>query len=126
MDRPTTTNGDPCDEYGDCISSSISYVRSNPDLSLYLGDEFLISASVSIGLNTSSYLLSWSYDSSVLRDVSGGLFQVIGNVSGIYSVTVTATFTIMETVGNSTVTTSSPLSVSELVETRAIRIGLPN
>jgi hypothetical protein len=119
LNRPTATDGDPCDGYGNCISSSISYIRSNPDFSLYLGDEFVISPSVSIGLNTSSYSLSWSYDGSVLRDVSGGLFQVIGNVSGIYSVTVTATFTIVETVGNSTVTTSSSLSTSESVETRA-------
>jgi hypothetical protein len=116
------SNGDPCDGYGNCISSSIGYIRSNPDHSLYLGDEFTMSPFVSIGPNTTSYLLSWSYDGLVLMDIGGGLFQVIANISGIYSVTVTATFTIVETVGNSTVTSSSSLSTSESVETRAFEL----
>jgi len=110
---------DPCDTYGNCISSSISYVRSNPDQSLYLGDEFAVAPSVSLGVNTTSYSLSWSYDGAVLFDLGDGLFQVVGNVSGIYSVTVTATFTMVETSGNSTITLSSSLSTSESVETRA-------
>ena len=46
-------------------------------------------------------------------------FQVIANVSGTYSVTITATFTMVETVGNSTVTSHSSLSTSQSVETRA-------
>jgi hypothetical protein len=110
---------DPCDTYGNCISSSISYVRSNPDQSLYLGDEFAVAPSVSLGVNTTSYSLSWSYDGAVLFDLGGGLFQVVGNVSGIYSVTMTATFTMVETSGNSTTTLSSSLSTSDSVETRA-------
>ena len=51
-------SSDPCDGYGNCISSSISYVRSNPDGSLYLGDEFAVTPSVSLGPNTTSYSYS--------------------------------------------------------------------
>jgi hypothetical protein len=110
---------DPCDGYGNCISSPISYLRSNPDLSLYLGDEFVVTPSVSLGPNTASYSLSWSYDGAVLVALEGGLFQDVGNVTGTYSVTITANFTITEMVGNSTVTYHSWLSTSQSVETRA-------
>ena len=115
-------SSDPCDGYGNCISSSISYVRSNPDGSLYLGDEFAVTPSVSLGPNTTSYSYSWSYDGAVLAAQGGWLLQVVGNVSGTYSVTITATFTMVETVGNSTVTLSSSLSTSESVETRAFEL----
>ena len=119
--HPTASSvpSDPCDGYGNCVSSSISYVRSNPDLSLYLGDEFVVTPSVSLGPNTVSYSLSWSYDGAVLVPLGGGLFQDFGNVSGIYSVTITANFTVTEVVGNSTVTLHSSLSTSQSVETRA-------
>ena len=110
---------DPCDGYGNCISSSVSYVRSNPDGSLYLGDEFAVTPSVSLGPNTTSFSYSWSYDGAVLAAEGGWRLQVVANVSGTYSVTITATFTMVETVGNSTVTLSSSLSTSESVETRA-------
>jgi len=113
---------DPCDTYGNCISSSISYVRSNPDQSLYLGDEFAVTPSVSLGPNTTSYSYSWSYDGAVLAAQGAWLLQVAGNVSGTYSMTITATFTMVETVGNSTVTLSSSLSTSESVETRAFEL----
>ena len=56
------------------------------------------------------------------RAQGGWLLQVVGNVSGTYSVTITATFTMVETVGNSTVTLSSSLSTSESVETRAFEL----
>jgi hypothetical protein len=122
--------GDPCDGYGNCISSSISYLRSNPDLSLYLGDEFVVTPSVSLGPNTVSYSLSWSYDGAVLVALEGGLFQDVGNVTGTYSVTITANFTITEVVGNSTVTIHSSLSTSQSVDTRAFvltfQTGLSN
>jgi hypothetical protein len=94
-------------------------VRSNPDGSLYLGDEFVVSPFVSLGPNTTSYSLSWSYDGGVLSAVGDGEFKVVANVSGTYWVTVTASFTVVETVGNSTVTLSSLLSTSQSVETRA-------
>jgi hypothetical protein len=118
----TGSSSDPCDGYGNCISSSISYIRSNPDGSLYLGDEFAVTPSVSLGPNTTSFSYSWSYDGSVLVAQGGWLLQVVANVSGTYSVTITATFTMMETVGNSTVTLSSSLSTSESVETRAFEL----
>ncbi len=50
------------------------------------------------------------------------MLQVVGNVSGTYSVTITATFTMVETSGNSTITLSSSLSASESVETRAFEL----
>jgi len=115
---------DPCDGYGNCISSSISYLRSNPDNSLYLGDEFVVTPSVSLGPNTVSYSLSWSYDGAVLVALEGGLFQDVGNVTGTFSVTITANFTITEVVGNSTVTHHSSLSTSQSVETRAFVLTL--
>ncbi|MGD0638907.1 MAG: hypothetical protein ABSA72_12805, partial [Nitrososphaerales archaeon] len=115
-------SSDPCDGYGNCISSSVSYVRSNPDGSLYLGDEFAVTPSVSLGPNTTSYSYSWSYDGAVLAAQGGWLLQVVANVSGTYSVTITATFTMVETVGNSTVTLSSSLSTSQSVETRAFEL----
>ena len=120
--QPSRAAADPCDGYGNCISSSVSYVRSNPDGSLYLGDEFAVTPSVSLGPNTTSFSYSWSYDGSVLAAQGGWLLQVVANVSGTYSVTITATFTMVETVGNSTVTLSSSLSTSESVETRAFEL----
>ena len=120
---PSPNNSvDPCDAYGNCISSSISYIRSNPDGSLYLGDEFAVTPSVALGPNTTSFSYSWSYDGAVLAAEGGWLLQVVGNVSGTYSVTITATFTMVESVGNSTVTLSSSLSTSDSVETRAFEL----
>jgi hypothetical protein len=122
LNRPNTRSGDPCDSYGNCIFSSVSYVRSNPDQSLYLGDEFSVIVSTSTGPNTTSTSIGWSYDAAVLSALGGGLFQVVANVSGTYSVTVTETFTVVETVGNSTVTIRSPLSTSVSVQTRAFEL----
>ena len=115
----TIGSGDPCDGYGDCMGSWITYTRSNPDQSLYLGDSFVVTPWVSVGPNTTSYSLSWSYNSAVLRALGGGAFQLIANMSGTYSVTATATFTIVEVVGNSTVTYHSSLSTSQSVSVRA-------
>jgi hypothetical protein len=115
---PRRVAGDPCDGYGNCLGSSISYLRSNPDRSLYLGDSFIVTPFVSLGPNTTSYSLSWSYDSAVLMSLGGGSFQVIANVSGTYSVTITASFTMVETIGNSTVTLFSSLSTTQFVTTR--------
>src|SRR5205809_891069 len=100
-------NSDPCDRYGNCLGSSIAYTRSNPDESLYLGDSFTLTPWVSVGPSTTSYSLSWSYDGAVLMALGGGAFQLIVDVSGTYSVSVRATFTIVETVGNSTATLHS-------------------
>ena len=45
---------DPCDPYGNCVSSSVNDIRSNPDGSLYVGDSFSVPVSVTSGQNTSS------------------------------------------------------------------------
>jgi hypothetical protein len=119
LPAPSPAPSNPCDGYGNCLSSSLSYVRSNPDYSLYLGDEFTVAPSVSLGPNTVFYSLSWRYDGSVLVALGGGLFQDVANVTGTYSVTITATFTMVERVGNSTVTLYFSLSTSQSVETRA-------
>ena len=112
-----------CDDYGNCISSSIAYTRANSDSSLYLGDSFIVAPSVSVGPNTTTYSLSWSYDPGVLRSLGGGSFQVVANVSGTYSVTVTVTFTIVEIVENSTVTFQSSLFSTQWVTARAFLLS---
>src|SRR5256712_9960023 len=119
-----SNDSDPCDGYGNCMGSSIAYTRSNPDQSLYLGDSFTVMPWVSIGPNTASYSLSWSYDGAVLRALGGGAFQLIANVSGTYSVTVRAAFTIVEIVGNSTFRLHSFLSTTQSVRTRAFPLSL--
>src|SRR5438132_3678599 len=116
-------NSDPCDRYGNCMGSTIAYTHSNPDESLYFGDSFTITPWVSIGPNTASYSFSWSYDGAVLRALGSGAFQLIADVSGTYSLTVRATFTIVETVGNSTVTLHSSLSTTQSVRTRSFLLS---
>jgi hypothetical protein len=113
---------DPCDSYGNCIFSSISYVRSNPDQSLYFGDEFSVSRIDIYGSQHDVRLYRMVIRFSCPLCSGGGLFQVVGNVTGTYFVTVTETFTVVETVGNSTVTIQSPLSTSVSVETRAFEL----
>jgi len=121
--HPSQSSTDPCDQYGNCIFASISYLRSNPDDSLYLGDEFAVIISSSTGPNTTSISVAWSYDAAVLESLGGGVFQVVGNESGTYPVIVTEAFTITEKVGNSTVTLHSSLSDGVTVETRAFELA---
>ncbi len=123
LPKSSAVPGDPCDGYGNCIFASVSYVRSNPDQSLYLGDEFDVILSTSTGPNTTSTSVSWSYDAAVLAALGGGLFQVVANVSGAYSVTVAETFTVVEMIDNSSVTLQSSLSTSVSVETRAFELA---
>src|SRR5712691_10919547 len=92
---------DPCDAYGDCLSSTIVFIRSNPDHTLYLGDSFAIPLSVSIGANTSGYQTSWSFDPSVF-DRTGTTFTVTGNRTGTFTITASVTFTGSVRVGNTT------------------------
>ncbi|MDG6919548.1 MAG: hypothetical protein JRN62_08980 [Nitrososphaerota archaeon] len=105
---------DPCDSYGDCISSSISYISANPDHTLYLGDSFQILVSITTGPNTTSYSLSWSYDQSQFRR-TGDSFNVSGSAIGVYSVTAAATFVGSVTVGNNTQPFNSTLTTSQEV-----------
>ncbi|MDG7016212.1 MAG: hypothetical protein JRM82_02430, partial [Nitrososphaerota archaeon] len=105
---------DPCDSYGDCVSSSISYIRANPDHTLYLGDSFQISISITTGLNTTGNSLSWSYDQSEFRRI-GSSFNVSGSAIGVYSVTASVTFAGSVTVGNTTQPFNSTLTTSQQV-----------
>lgn len=104
----------PCDSYGDCVSSSISYISANPDHTLYLGDSFQVSVSVTTGPNTTSHFLSWSYDQSEFRRI-GSSFNVSGSAIGVYSVTASATFVGSVTLGNTTQPFNSTLTTSQQV-----------
>ena len=97
---------DPCDSYGDCISGSIHYVRSNPDSTLYPGDSFTFPVSTAPGQNATVASLSWSYDRSVF-DRSGDSFVVAGNGTGTFPIAVSVTFT-----GNSAQPFNSTLSLT--------------
>ena len=112
--RTRATGGDPCDNYGDCVSSSITFIRSNPDGSLYLGDSFSVSVSISSGQNTRSYSISWSFDSSVFQR-TGSTFTVAGNKTGIYAISASVTFTGSIQVGNTTQPFTSTLLTSQTV-----------
>lgn len=105
---------DPCDSYGDCVSSSINYIRANPDHTLYLGDSFQISVSITTGLNTTGHSLSWSYDQSEFRR-TGDSFNVSGSAIGVYPVSASATFVGSVTVGNTTQPFNSTLTTSQQV-----------
>ncbi len=88
------TLADPCDNYGDCVSSSITYIRSNPDHTLYLGDEFTVSLSVVPGSGSASCgsgcseswsgqlaRMTWSYDNTAFHANATGSsadFIVVG------------------------------------------------
>ena len=102
---------DPCDSYGDCISGSIHYVRSNPDGSLYPGDSFTFPISIAPGQNTTSSSLSWSYDQSVFGR-SGDLFTAAGNKTGTFLVSASVTFTGSAAPGNSSQPFNSTLSLT--------------
>ncbi len=105
---------DPCDSYGDCISGSIHYVRSNPDGSLYPGDSFTMPISITPGQNMTGSSLSWSYDQSVF-DRSGDSFVVAGNKTGTFPISASVAFTGSMTAGNSTQSYNSTLSITESV-----------
>ena len=111
---PHQTSQDPCDSYGDCVSSSISYISANSDHTLYLGDSFQISVSITTGPNTTTHSLSWSYDQTEFRR-TGSSFNVSGSAIGVYSVTASATFVGSVTVSNSTQPFNSTLTASQEV-----------
>jgi hypothetical protein len=105
---PLSAAHDPCDSYGNCVSSTVTYIRANPDHTLYLGDSFSVSLSVTTGQNTSGYSVSWTYDSSVF-DRSGDTFTVAGNETGTFSIEASVAF------GNSSLTTSQSVTVVPLI-----------
>ncbi|HUH99451.1 MAG TPA: hypothetical protein VLY65_00265, partial [Nitrososphaerales archaeon] len=142
-------HGDPCDGYGDCVSSSISYLRSNPDDSLYLGDEFVVSLQTTPGRggaacgngcseswSGSLSGVSWSYDESALNantsDASSS-FMVVANSTSGYAVNAAVTFVVSITVcttGSNGMTTCShasavsTITVSEEVQVRALVLAV--
>ena len=119
---PSHLAQDPCDSRGDCVSSSITYVRSNPDGSLYLGDSFSVLVSIITGPNTTGYSVSWSYDQAVFER-SGNTFVVVGNTTGTFSVAASVTFA--GSSFSSTLTTSQSVTIIQLVislQTRLINV----
>ena len=109
---PLSAAHDPCDSYGNCISSSVIYVRANPDHTLYLGDSFSIPLSITTGSNTTGYSVSWTYDPSVFRR-SGDTFTVAGNETGSFSMTAAVAF--IGSAFNSTLTVSQSVTIIQLV-----------
>ncbi|MDG7013241.1 MAG: hypothetical protein JRN11_07260 [Nitrososphaerota archaeon] len=113
---------DPCDSYGDCVSSSVNYIRSNPGDSLYVGDSFSVPVSITTGQNTTSYSVSWSYPP--VFEKSGDTFVVAENQTGTFSVETSVTFTGSVTVGNTTQHFSSTLTTSQSVMVIQLDISL--
>lgn len=68
---PRAAQGWSCDGYGNCLSSNVSYTRSNPDLTLYPGDQFMVSLQIYRATNTSSYSVTWNYDAAALKGQPG-------------------------------------------------------
>ena len=103
-----------CDSYGDCVSSSVDYIRSNPNHSLYLGDSFSDLLSITTGPNTTRYSVSWSYSPVLVR--SGDVFTVVENETG--------TLTILATIKFIGSTFTSTLNVMESVTVVPLKIIL--
>ncbi|MDG7011774.1 MAG: hypothetical protein JRN17_01630 [Nitrososphaerota archaeon] len=101
----------PCDSYGDCVSSSIVFLRSNPDHTLYVGDSFGVPLSVTTGPNASGYSVSWSYAPVLER--SGDTFTVMENETGTFTISASVTFTGPSF--SSVLTTSESVTVVQLV-----------
>jgi len=123
--------GDPCDSYGNCLSASIAYLRADPDNSLYLGDSFQITLSISYGPNTVSSQTTWSYDTGALvANVSSSQadFRTLVNASSSYTISASVTFTVVICTTSNGVTTCttyySTLTVQETVQTRGFVLQL--
>jgi hypothetical protein len=125
------TVNDPCDGYGDCLSASIAYLRANPDNSLYLGDTFRITLSISYGPDTVGSQTEWSYDTGVFAantSSSQADFRTLVNVSSSYTISASVTFTVVICSTSNGVTTCttyhSTLTVQETVPTRELVLQL--
>ena len=140
---------DPCDGYGDCVSSSTSFVRSNPDDSLYVGDQFVVSLQITAGRGGSACGsgcseswsgslsgVSWSYDRSAMDanlSAASARFIITTNSTNGYAISATAAFEVTITActtGSNGVTTCtqssvpSKITVSQEVQTRAFVLTL--
>ena len=120
---PPGRTQDPCDQFANCVSSSVSYLRANPDHSLYLGDSFSVPLSITTGQNTISYSVSWSYDSSVFERF-GDTFSVAGNDTGTFSIEVSVTFSGSVPVDNTTQPFSFTLTTAQSVTTIQLVLSL--
>ena len=101
---------DPCDSHGNCVSSSISYIRSNPDGSLYFGDSFSVPLSITTGPNTTGYSVSWFYPPVFER--VGDAFTITENETGTFTIVSSVSF-----VGSSfstVLTTSQTITIIQL------------
>jgi len=122
---------DPCDGYGDCLSSSLAYLRANPDNSLYLGDSFQISLGISYGPNTVSSHTTWAYDTAAFSANATSTqaeFRTLVNASSTYTVAASVTFTVVICTTSNGVTTCvtyhSTLTVQQTVQTRGFDLQL--
>ncbi|MGD0318090.1 MAG: hypothetical protein ABSB56_00110 [Nitrososphaerales archaeon] len=126
---PHRSAADPCGSYGNCMSSSITYTRANPDDSLYPSDQFTIALSITLGSGSgscgsgcseswSSSLsgVTWSYDTSEFTAETSGTsasFTVTGNSTGSFTISVTASFSVtITTCVTSTTTTTTTTEAS--------------
>src|SRR5208337_760399 len=126
---PHRSAPDPCGSYGNCVSSSITHTRANPDDSLYPGDQFTIDLSITLGSGSagcgsgcseswSSSLsgVTWSYDTSEFTAKTSGTsasFTVTGNSTGSYTISATASFSVtITTCVTSTTTTTTTTEAS--------------
>jgi hypothetical protein len=87
---------DPCDLYGNCLSSTVVYLSSNPDRTLFTGDSFTILLNITEGQETSGATVSWSYNQSALSasiESTNATFTVRqGAAAGKYPITASVTF----------------------------------
>jgi hypothetical protein len=87
---------DPCDSYGNCLSSTIVYLSSNPDHTLFIGDSFAILLNITAGQETSGVTVSWSYNQSALSASIGSTNATFtvrqGAAEGRYTITASVTF----------------------------------
>jgi hypothetical protein len=127
----STASGDPCDGYGDCLSSSLAFLRANPDNSLYLGDSFRISLGISYGPNTVSSQTTWAYDAAAFSANTTSThaeFRTLVNDSSTYAMATSVTFTVVVCTTSNGVTTCvtyySTLTVQETVQTRGFELQL--
>ena len=99
-----------CDSYGDCLGSSVDFVRANPDNSLYPGDEFTVALSPVLGPSVVSSSVSWIYDStafSAQTSRTGGDFTLEENVTSATNFTMTAQMNlVLKLCANCTLTSS--------------------
>jgi hypothetical protein len=117
---------DLCDLHGDCVSSSVVHIRSNPDYSFYAGDSFSILPYVVARPNATGYLDSWSHDRSVFVR-SEDTFTVSRNETGTFPAVASVSF--LSSALNSTLTVFQSVTVIQLAispQTRLVNFTGPH